>query len=625
MIVPKSTIITTAAVAMMVRNDRPSLRGIFIMSTGPGSVEGRSEARAQRHAIGTRFGEVRREDRIARRKVGRAEGGDLRRAARTLEGGGEGDLLVIGVEDVLSPEFQRPALVAAADADARVDQEEAVLALFQEQRLARIAADQIVAILRVRIGVAEVEGQILGRIGACLQFEALRDDARAHLARAGAGGRGIVTIGTVQAGAARPDILDDIVGAVEGVQLEVLERRTEAREVRGEFGRRIFDADFERLHRLGIEAQVRCGRRGERDDAADQWLERCGHRRTGEQGAERGLLRRADGVVVVEARIQALVLVGVAQAAGDAERVGDLEDVVREEGVVAARLVIQVAHAADVVDGAEAIDAADHRLADRGGQHGAAGSAQAAARRRIAQRGGRVHRRDGTACGEGAILRAEAQIIDDVEILVRVIAADQPVEPVVEQAAAEAGFLRERLELAIGVAVVGAVDDVDVAVVHVACAAGLVLAIGADRDELHVAQRPADARRHAAVGGDVRIGLALGLGDLAVVGIAHAGQHAAQALQYRDDAVLRGDREVARYARRRIELFARVDIDGAAALFVAMRVIADQADRKVGRRLPEQLTADEIAVAVVETPSMRKASLSAMIGPVSAPARRTAS
>ena len=31
-----------------------------------------------------------------------------------------------------------------------------------------------------------------------------------------------------------------------------------------------------------------------------------------------------------------------------------------------------------------------------------------------------------------------------------------------------------------------------------------------------------------------------------------------------------------------------------------MRVIADQADRKVGRRLPEQLAADEIAVAVVE-------------------------
>ena len=289
----------------------------------------------------------------------------------------------------------------------------------------------------------------------------------------------------------------------------------------------------------------------------------------------------------------------VAQAAGDAQRIGQLEDVVREQRPVAAALVVHVAQAADVAHRAQPVDPADDRRPHRRGQRGAPGGAQAAGIGRVAQRRGRIDRRDHAARRERAILRSELQVVDDLQVLVRVIAAHQPVEPPAEQPAAQPGFLREGMEFAIGVAVVGAIADVDVAIVDVGRAAGLVLTIRADRDQLDAADVPADARRHAVIGGDVRIGAAARVGDQPVVRIARAGQHAAQALQHRHDAVLRRNLVIARRARRRIELLARVDIDRAAALLVAMRIVADQPDREIGGRFEEQLPAHEIAVAVV--------------------------
>ena len=49
---------------------------------------------------------------------------------------------------------------------------------------------------------------------------------------------------------------------------------------------------------------------------------------------------------------------------------------------------------------------------------------------------------------EAAILLAEAQIVGDRQVLVGVIAADQPVELVVERFALQPQFLAEGLELA---------------------------------------------------------------------------------------------------------------------------------------------------------------------------------
>ena len=62
--------------------------------------------------------------------------------------------------------------------------------------------------------------------------------------------------------------------------------------------------------------------------------------------------------------------------------------------------------------------------------------------------GGQRAADEDAAGGEAAVLRTEGQVVAGVEILVRVIAADQPVELAVEQPARRAQLLAERLELA---------------------------------------------------------------------------------------------------------------------------------------------------------------------------------
>ena len=146
----------------------------------------------------------------------------------------------------------------------------------------------------------------------------------------------------------------------------------------------------------------------------------------------------AGGIVVAEGRVEALALVGVAQAEGEIELVGDVEDVVREEGVVAAVLRVDVGRAAAVVDPVEPVDG---REDDRRGERRTA----AGRRGEAARRGRRVERReraagDEAAGGEAAILSAEPQIVGDGQVLVGEIGADQPVEPAVEGGALRAAI-----------------------------------------------------------------------------------------------------------------------------------------------------------------------------------------
>src|SRR3546814_10296200 len=59
-------------------------------------------------------------------------GGRGGRAAR-LQRGAEGDLAIVLVEDILTPEFNRPTLLRSPDADTGVEHRIAVLPLFGEQ------------------------------------------------------------------------------------------------------------------------------------------------------------------------------------------------------------------------------------------------------------------------------------------------------------------------------------------------------------------------------------------------------------------------------------------------------------------------------------------------------------
>ena len=75
-----------------------------------------------------------------------------------------------------------------------------------------------------------------------------------------------------------------------------------------------------------------------------------------------------------------------------------------------------------------------------------------------------------------------------MQLLVGVIAADQPVEPAVERLALEAQFLGEGLEAVEGAAVVVAVEDVEIVEVGVLAADIFIVAIGGDRGQLGAAE-----------------------------------------------------------------------------------------------------------------------------------------
>src|SRR5690606_31192678 len=82
--------------------------------------------------------------------------------------------------------------------------------------------------------------------------------------------------------------------------------------------------------------------------------------------------------------------------------------------------------------------------------------------------------------GEGPILGAESGIVAHPQRLVREIAADQPVEHAVERRALQPQLLAEGSEATVGIAIVGTVEDVDIAIIEIAGATGLVTAIGRD-------------------------------------------------------------------------------------------------------------------------------------------------
>src|SRR3546814_6001701 len=78
--------------------------------------------------------------------------------------------------------------------------------------------------------------------------------------------------------------------------------------------------------------------------------------------------------------------------------------------------------------------------------------------------------------GKAAIVRAEDDIILQRQLFMRIIAADQPVEHIVEGRSLRPEFLGEGLELTMGVGI--AVEQVGPAIIVIAIILALVMAIG---------------------------------------------------------------------------------------------------------------------------------------------------
>src|SRR5439155_6588767 len=91
-----------------------------------------------------------------------------------------------------------------------------------------------------------------------------------------------------------------------------------------------------------------------------------------------------------------------------------------------------------------------------------------------------ARRRDDSAVGEAAVLVAELEVVENLEFLVGVVSADQPVELVIECIALEPQLLAQRIEFAFCATRV-AIQYIDAAVVDVPALIGSVVPVGADR------------------------------------------------------------------------------------------------------------------------------------------------
>ena len=308
----------------------------------------------------------------------------------------------------------------------------------------------------------------------------------------------------------------------------------------------------------------------------------------GQERRERGLVLDAGNIIIAELSIEPLALIGVAHADRRIEAVGDVEDVVREDREVAAVLLEQIAGAAAIADPIEPVD------------RGVKGAERRRARGQTARRSRIVQPRQGAARDQAAgrkppVLVAEAELILKRQLLVGVITADQPVELLVERRALQPQFLAERLELAVALAVVGAIEDVDRAVIDVTWLLRLVAAVAGDRGQLGAPEIIADLARNAAVGGLAFVTASPRHGNVAAVGIVERRQVLPKIAKHADDIILRRIVE-----RTDIAVDLVIDIDRAAAFFDAMGVIADQADAEPVVGLVKQLAADKVAVAVVD-------------------------
>src|SRR5690606_23058565 len=162
---------------------------------------------------------------------------------------------------------------------------------------------------------------------------------------------------------------------------------------------------------------------------------------------------------------------GVPQAEGELDRVGDEGDMEGEQRPGGVILIKAIINAAEVTESAKTFeggeDAGARRAAHGRNRSGTdAGDGAQRAVGRIEAR--KTAARNDTAGSKTAILRAEANIIAHRQLLVGVEAADEPVELAVEGLAVQPHFLSESVELAIGVRIVGTIENIDRAVIEVA-------------------------------------------------------------------------------------------------------------------------------------------------------------
>ncbi len=197
------------------------------------------------------------------------------------------------------------------------------------------------------------------------------------------------------------------------------------------------------------------------------------------------------------------------------------------------------------------------------------------------------------AVGVARIIRAVGEIVLEPQLLVREIAADQPVEAIAERIALEPQLLREGVEAVERAAVIVAKQDVEIVEVRVLPTGIFVVAIGGDRGQFGPAEILDDFTRGAPVV-DVAVIIAARRDRGVAVERVVVDDRAQAALDKGDGRRSLGHRAAAR------DGIVRRQERRAAAFLAAPRHVADQPNRQIIARLEQQLPANQRATAVVD-------------------------
>ena len=196
--------------------------------------------------------------------------------------------------------------------------------------------------------------------------------------------------------------------------------------------------------------------------------------------------------------------------------------------------------------------------------------------------------------GQIVIVAAVAKRIAAVQFFVGVIAANQPVEAIVERAALQAHFLAEGLEPVECGPVVRPVGEIKIRIIDVGAANEVVVAIGGDRGQFRGPEVIRSFGRNAPVLHIAAVGPSWGNGDIAIIGIGR--DDPADPHQDRRE----GGGDAVRPAAAVAERVRNRKIGGRATFLVALRIITDDPERESVARLVQQLPAQQPAVAIID-------------------------
>src|SRR5690606_28089667 len=142
---------------------------------------------------------------------------------------------------------------------------------------------------------------------------------------------------------------------------------------------------------------------------------------------------------------------------------------------------------------------------------------------------------DQAARREFAIFGAKAQIVAHRQLFTRVETTDEPVELAVERLTLQAQLLGEGVELAIGVLAVGAIQNIDRAIVEVAGLTRTIFTVTGDRGQRRAAEIPVDLAREAVILGLAGKAAAWADPDIPAIALAERGGILAEVGEHAND------------------------------------------------------------------------------------------